>query len=105
MTDGPRDTTRDGVYDPLNEVPPAGDVPDLREEARGEMRDLAGHWNERLEAFDAKDAGAAADQRSLLQDAIRRFSRNRVAMLGLVVLVTYVLLAIFAPMLSDWDTA
>jgi oligopeptide transport system permease protein len=90
-------------FDPLNEPPEAADVPNLREEARVEMRDLAGHWNERLESFDVRDAGTATDQRSLLQDAIRRFSNNRIAMLGLALLVVYVLLAIFAPILSDFN--
>ena len=89
------------VVDPKNEPPESSEMPGLREDARTEMRDLAGHWNERLEAFDVRDAGAATDQRSLFQDAVRRFSRNRVAMVGLVVLVTYVLLAIFAPIISD----
>lgn len=88
-------------YDALNSPPEAADVPGLRDDARGELQHLAGHWNERLEAFDVRDAGAATDQRSLWQDALRRFSRNRIAMVGLVLIVAYVLLAIFAPMLSD----
>jgi oligopeptide transport system permease protein len=87
----------------LNEPPEPSELPSLRDEARAEMRDLAGHWNERMASYDVRDAGAATEQRSLMQDAIRRFSRNRIAMLGLVVLVAYVLLAIFAPILSDWS--
>jgi oligopeptide transport system permease protein len=87
-------------YDAKNEPPAVGDVANLREEARGEMQVLAGHWQERLESFDERDAGAATDQRSLFQDAVRRFSRNRIAMVGLIVLVIYVLCAIFAPILS-----
>lgn len=87
--------------DPLNEPPAVAEMPGLRDEARSEMRDLAGHWNERLEAFDVKDAGAAAHQRSLWSDALRRFAGNRIAMLGLLLVLGYVLLAIFAPMTSD----
>jgi oligopeptide transport system permease protein len=67
------------------------------------MRTLAGHWGERLESFNVRDAGAATEQRSLLQDALRRFASNRIALFGLAVLVAYVLLAIFAPIVSDWD--
>ncbi|MCW2928370.1 MAG: binding--dependent transport system inner rane component family protein [Thermoleophilia bacterium] len=87
--------------DPLNEPPRATDVPDLRIEARREMDYLAGHWSERVAAFNEKDAGAATDQRSLWRDALRRFSRNRIAMVGMFVLTVFVLLAIFAPMFSD----
>ncbi len=38
--------------------------------------------------------------RSLWADALRRLSRNRAAMLGLVVVVLYILIAIFAPLLA-----
>lgn len=97
------DTGIDGVrtYDPLNEPPNAAEVAGLRDEARQEMGDLAGHWQERIDSFDARDAGAATQQRSLWRDAIRRFRGNRIAMLGMLVVLAYVLLAIFAPMLSD----
>ena len=97
MTD---DSTRDG-FDPQNEPPKAGDVATLRDSAQGELRDLADHWGERLEDFDVRDAGAATDQRSLFKDAVRRFSQNRIAMAGLILVVVYVLLAIFVPILSD----
>ncbi|MCW2925549.1 MAG: diguanylate cyclase [Thermoleophilia bacterium] len=93
----PRDQTAHGG-NPLDDPPIAAAVAGLRDQARAEMGDLAGHWNERLAEFDPNAAGAASDQRSLLQDALRRFSRNRIAMVGLVVIVIFVVLAIFAPM-------
>lgn len=97
---------RTAPRDPLNDPPVADEIPNLRDEARAEMQDLAGHWQERLEAFDTRDAGTAAtDQRSLWRDALRRFSHNRIAMAGLVLLVVYVLLAIFAPIFSPHDPA
>lgn len=96
------DDAREAPRDPLNDPPVVAEIPDLREEARAEMQDLAGHWQERLDAFDVRDAGAAAsDQRSLWRDAARRFRGNRIAMLGLIVLVAYVLLAIIVPIVSD----
>src|SRR5689334_12282117 len=83
--DGPAEAPlrADEGYDTLNEPPPAEDVTSLRDAARTEMQTLAGHWQERLDTFDVRDAGTAAVQRSLWQDALRRFSRNRIAMLGL----------------------
>lgn len=89
------------TYDPLNEPPAAAEVAGLRDEARVEMGTLAEHWQERAATFDERDAGAISEQRSLWLDAVRRFRGNRIAMLGLAVVVAYVLLAIFAPMLSD----
>jgi oligopeptide transport system permease protein len=98
MTDEPLATD---VRDPQEDPPAPGDVATLRDEARRELGDLAGHWNERLASFDVTDAGdAAGQQRSLLQDAARRFSHNRIAMAGLVLVLAYVLLAIFFPMFS-----
>lgn len=99
------DHGRTAPRDPLNDPPVAGEVPGLRDDARAEMQDLAGHWQERLEAFDTRDAGEVTEQRSLWRDALRRFSQNRIAMLGMVVLAAYVLLAIFAPILSPHDPA
>jgi ABC-type dipeptide/oligopeptide/nickel transport system permease subunit len=87
--------------DPRNEPPAAADVAALRDSARGELQTLAGHWQERVDTFDARDAGAATEQRSLWRDALRRFSRNKVAMAGLALIVVYVLLAIFVPILSN----
>jgi oligopeptide transport system permease protein len=98
---GPEGRPSEDGTDQLNEPPAAGDVAGLRDAARVEMQDLAGHWQERVESFDLRDAGVASDQRSLWRDAGRRFSRNRMAMAGMVLLVVYVLLATFVPMLSD----
>jgi oligopeptide transport system permease protein len=84
-----------------NTPPVADDVENLRDAARGEMQVLAGHWQDRIEAFDVRDAGAATAQRSLWRDAMRRFSHNRIAMAGLILVIIYVLLAIFVPIMSD----
>ena len=92
--------------DPLNEAPAAVDVPDLRLEAQRELAGLAGAWDDRMASFSVTDAGGVAgEQRSLLRDAARRFSRNKSAMLGLVVVLVYVLFAIFVPMLGDTSEA
>ncbi|MCB0880415.1 MAG: ABC transporter permease [Thermoleophilia bacterium] len=84
--------------DPLNEPPATGEVSGLRDSARAELKDLAGHWSERLESFDVRDAGAVTEQRSLWKDAVRRFSHNKLAMAGFLLVVLYVLLAIFVPL-------
>lgn len=98
MTD--RDHER--PVDPQNEPPLAEDVVALRSGAHDELAALAGQWEERLEEFDSTNAGGVSgEQRSLLQDAARRFAQNRSAMFGLVVVLTYVLLAIFVPLLGD----
>lgn len=90
------------MSDIRNEPPEAADVPGLRDDARSEMNELAGQWDERIASFDVRDAGAAqSEQRSLWQDSVRRFSQNKIAMVGLVVMIIYLGLAIFAPMLSD----
>lgn len=97
MTDqGPSDSP-----DMRNTPPQAGDIEGLREEARGEMQVLAGHWQERLEAFDVRDAGSVAEQRSLWRDAVRRFSQNRIAMAGMLLVLVYVVLAIVVPEVSN----
>ena len=43
--------------------------------------------------------------RSLWRDAAIRFSRNRLAMLGLIVLLLLVIVAVFAPLLAPYDYA
>lgn len=45
----------------------------------------------------------AAGQRSLWQDARERFTSNRAAMFGLVVIALAALLAIFAPLIAPYD--
>lgn len=88
--------------DPRNSPPVPEQVKDLRLEAQRELIGLAGAWSERVATFDATDAGdVAGEQRSLLRDAARRFSHNKSAMLGLILVCIYVLLAIFAPMLAS----
>jgi ABC-type dipeptide/oligopeptide/nickel transport system permease subunit len=87
--------------DPRDNPPAAGDVAALRESARGELQTLAGHWQERLDSIDVLDAGDVGAQRSLWQDALRRFRANRVAMAGLMLLIAFVLLAIIVPITSD----
>ena len=46
---------------------------------------------------------AAAPADSLMSKAVRRFFRHRLAVFGLVVLLTLVLLAVFAPLLSRYS--
>ncbi len=105
MIDEPTDAP-DHEPDPLDEPPAASQVADLRLEAQRELGDLAGHWSTRLESFDVTDAGGVAgEQRSLMSDAARRFSRNKSAMFSLVLLTAYVLLAIFVPMFSNLEEA
>jgi oligopeptide transport system permease protein len=41
-------------------------------------------------------------QRSLVQDAMRRFARNRLAMLGLGVIIIFILLALFADFITPY---
>ena len=43
---------------------------------------------------------AQRPHRTLMQDAMRRFSHNRLAMVGLVIVVFFVILAVFAPILA-----
>ncbi len=43
--------------------------------------------------------------RSLWGDAARRFSNNRLAMFGLIIVVSLVLVAIFADVLAPYDYA
>ena len=42
----------------------------------------------------------ASNQRTLWRDAARRFSRNRLAMVGLVIVTFFVFLAVFADVLA-----
>ena len=54
---------------------------------------------------DVTTAGPATPGRSLWADAVRRLSRNRIAMICFGIIVFYALLAIFAPIIfSDWQT-
>lgn len=48
------------------------------------------------------DVPEALKQRSLLRDAARRFSQNRLAMLGLIVLTVLTLVAIFADVIAPY---
>lgn len=99
--DGKQDpATPSEQVDARNEPPIDAEVAQLREEARRELGSLAGHWQERLESLNLHDGGEVVEQRSLWADALHRFSRNRIAMIGLVLIVIYVLLAVFAPELS-----
>lgn len=76
----------------------------LAARAHAELAELADHWVDRLEGFDATGAGdVATEQRSLFQDAARRFIRNRAAMVSLVMLVVYVLLSIFVPIINSGE--
>jgi len=104
MTDEPNspDVAPHGSEEPVRQ----DEVHALRDEARLELTGLREGWADRLATFDAADAGGVAGaQRSLLQDAARRFAANRTAMLGLVVIVVFVLLAIFVPIIQDSATA
>jgi oligopeptide transport system permease protein len=78
----------------------------LREEARQEMGELRTDWAERQAAYDRADAGSVSGvQRSLLQDAARRFAGNKAAMAGLILIVAYVLLAIIVPLTQPHSNA
>lgn len=46
---------------------------------------------------------ASIEQRSLWRDAARRFSRNRLAMLGLFILIVFLLLALLADVIAPYD--
>ena len=48
------------------------------------------------------DVPETLEQRSLLRDAARRFSQNRLAMLGLIVLTVLTLVAIFADVIAPY---
>ncbi|MCW2972256.1 MAG: binding-protein-dependent transport system inner rane component [Thermoleophilia bacterium] len=75
-------------------------------EARSELLALSDDWAARQAAYDAADAGGVAgEQRSLIQDAARRFARNKAAMTGLVLVTIYVLLAIFVPIIQGTGDA
>src|SRR5262245_3555000 len=44
-------------------------------------------------------------QRSLWGDAWRRLIRNKLAIIGLIIVVTFALVAVFAPLLAPYDQA
>src|SRR4051812_30688753 len=97
--------TTDTSVDPKDNPPAAADVTQLREEAQRELTALRGNWGERIANFDVTDAGGVAgEQRSLLRDAVRRFSHNKAAMVGMSIIVIFVLLAIFVPWIGNEQT-
>ncbi|HEV2088964.1 MAG TPA: ABC transporter permease [Cryptosporangiaceae bacterium] len=64
------------------------------------MTGLATRKADRIDAL----AGAAGDGgTSLAMDALKRLSRNPVAMVGAAIVLTFVLLAIFAPLIAPRD--
>lgn len=91
---------------PATSTQPGGLAPGVAERmgvelaatAHSELVDLAEHWAERQGEFDPNSGGGVSgEQRSLLRDAGRRFGHNRAAMLSLVGLLVYVLLAVLVP--------
>lgn len=106
MTDRPEIEADAAGSDPRDNPPAAADVALLREEAQRELSALRGDWAARVASFDVTDAGGVAgEQRSLMQDAVRRFSHNKIAMLGLFLITLAVLLSIFVPLIGDESTA
>lgn len=53
----------------------------------------------------ASDEGVVRKQTSLWGDAWRRLVRNKLAVLGMVVVVTFVIVAIFAPLIAPYQEA
>lgn len=73
--------------------------------ATDELEELVGHWKDRMASFDARDAGSIRiQQHSLWSDALARFRRNRLAMFSMLIVLIYVLLAIFVPIFdhANW---
>lgn len=67
-----------------------------RELASRELQQLAGDWTE-TSRRERHEAGDIVVQRSLWGDALRRFTRNRIAMLAVALMVMMVALAFFVP--------
>ena len=57
---------------------------------------------EKLDECEKNDEAIAMESKTFLQDTWRRFCSNKLAILGLVVLVIMILLAIFVPMFSKY---
>lgn len=57
---------------------------------------------EKLDESEKNDEAIAMESKTFLQDTWRRFCSNKLAILGLVVLVIMILLAIFVPMFSKY---
>lgn len=57
---------------------------------------------EKLDESEKNDEAIAMESKTFLQDTWRRFCSNKLAILGLVVLVIMILLAIFVPMFSQY---
>ena len=55
---------------------------------------------EKLDESEKNDEAIAMESKTFLQDTWKRFCSNKLAILGLVVLVIMILLAIFVPMFS-----
>lgn len=68
--------------------------------AKHELSHLADTWSERVEV-ESRFAGDVYSSGSLWGDALRRYRQNKSAMIGTFVFATFVLLAIFAPIMSD----
>ncbi|MBC7644580.1 MAG: ABC transporter permease, partial [Thermoleophilia bacterium] len=72
--------------------------------ATAELNELAGHFDERMNEAQAAIGGDVhGAQRSLLGDAVRRFSHNRIAMLGAIIIMMFTILAIFVPLKGAWN--
>lgn len=57
---------------------------------------------EKLDESEKNDEAIAMESKTFLQDTWKRFCSNKLAILGLVVLVIMILLAIFVPMFSQY---
>lgn len=71
--------------------------------ARSELSALAASWNEHEERIDARSAGGIVEQRSLLQDAVYRFVRNKIAVAATVIMVAFAVCSIFVPLKASWN--
>ena len=57
---------------------------------------------EKLDESEKNDEAIAMESKTFLQDTWRRFCSNKLAILGLVVLVIMILLAVFVPVFSQY---
>ncbi len=71
--------------------------------AKDELAELASGWNEREASIDARSAGGIVEQRSLLQDAVYRFVRNKIAVLATVIMLVFSVCSIFVPLKASWN--
>ena len=83
-------------------TPPPDEQPATAEDhtrAHSELLELTHGWDERAEQFDTRHGGdVQGEESNPWREAIRRYSRNLVAMLSLGVIIVMTALSIFVPM-------